>query len=344
MNQFEFDARQVADAIVAANERAANSKGDPLRQFLSAAILLTKSGGDVAQWAHWLDSEFGVGHAAAVAKAALTTGAVEAWGSNSGQVLARAFVDAIASRSLWDQVALHALSVPAHVSHVYAATYTGAGAVGEGAAKPVGSLELNLSEADVVKVAGLAVFSDELVSRHYDRDARRAIERELTRVVLDSGNAAFLDAITTTTETVPVGSSVLTQIHAGIAAAQTSVGYVVSLTPAQTLALAAALPDGRIGPLGGSLYEGVSIVPVAGASGVTVVPSSAFVLSDLGLRLDSSREATLELTDTPTQDSGTPTAATEHVSLYQTNSVALLAERSWRMRQTADAVSVEEAE
>lgn len=333
MNQSEFDARQIADAIVAANERASRAKSDGLSQFLSAAILQAKSAGNASLWAKWLEGEYGVGHAAAIAKAALTTGAVTAWDTGSGRVLSRAFVDSIAQRSLWDAVARHALTVPPHVHNVYAATYAGGGSVEEGAAKSVGALALTLTEADTHKVAAIAVFTAELVDRFYDTAARRAIERELSRAVLDSGNAAFLAAIATTPESVPAGSGVLAQIHAGLAAAQTSRGYVVAMPQAQVLALAGVLPDGRIGPQGGQLYPDVAIVAAPSATGVTVIPSGAFLLSDMGLRLDSSCEATLELSDEPTQDS-------TGVSMFQSNSVALLAERTWRMRQTADAVAV----
>jgi hypothetical protein len=57
-----------------------------------------------------------------------------------------------------------------------------------------------------------------------------------------------------------------------------------------------------------------------------------------GLDIAMSTEASLEMSDAPTQDSGAATpVATEVVSMFQTNSVAFRAERTinWRRRRAS---------
>ncbi|MDU3897845.1 MAG: hypothetical protein E7G69_15240, partial [Enterobacter sp.] len=55
-----------------------------------------------------------------------------------------------------------------------------------------------------------------------------------------------------------------------------------------------------------------------------------------GVAVDMSREASLEMESDPTGDSVSPTG-TELVSMFQTNSVAIRAERwiNWKRRRTA---------
>jgi hypothetical protein len=74
---------------------------------------------------------------------------------------------------------------------------------------------------------------------------------------------------------------------------------------------------------------------------VLVNASDIFEADDGEISIDASREASLEMSDTPTQDSAaaTPVAATL-VSMFQTNSVAIRAERTinWMRRRATSVV------
>lgn len=61
-----------------------------------------------------------------------------------------------------------------------------------------------------------------------------------------------------------------------------------------------------------------------------------YLADDGGVAVDMSREASLEMESEPVGDSVTPTP-TEMVSMFQTNSVAIRAERwiNWKRRRTA---------
>jgi hypothetical protein len=79
-------------------------------------------------------------------------------------------------------------------------------------------------------------------------------------------------------------------------------------------------------------------VPTSSAGHVVLLANATDIyLSDDGnVVLDASREASIQMLDDPTNDSVTPTA-TSMVSMFQTNSVALRAERwiNWSKRRDA---------
>jgi HK97 family phage major capsid protein len=81
-------------------------------------------------------------------------------------------------------------------------------------------------------------------------------------------------------------------------------------------------------PVIASDYVPAAIVVLANASDI-------YLADDGDITIDSSNEASLEMSDAPTGSSVTPTA-TQLVSMYQTNSVAIRAERviNWLRRRT----------
>jgi hypothetical protein len=91
-------------------------------------------------------------------------------------------------------------------------------------------------------------------------------------------------------------------------------------------------------PTGGSLF-GMPVIAsdYVGAAIVVLVNTSDIYLADDGeIAIDASREASLEMSDAPTSNSTTPTGATSMVSMFQTNTVAIRAERTinWLRRRT----------
>jgi hypothetical protein len=65
--------------------------------------------------------------------------------------------------------------------------------------------------------------------------------------------------------------------------------------------------------------------------------SDIWMADDGAVTVDASREASLEMSDGPANNSGTPTQTNDMVSMFQTNSVALRAERfiNWQRRRSA---------
>jgi len=92
-----------------------------------------------------------------------------------------------------------------------------------------------------------------------------------------------------------------------------------------------------IGMTGGTFFGLPVIVSQYVPSGtVALVNAGDIYLADEGgIAVDMSREASLEMADNPSHDSTTPTAATDLVSLWQTNSVGFRAERTinWARRR-----------
>ena len=68
---------------------------------------------------------------------------------------------------------------------------------------------------------------------------------------------------------------------------------------------------------------------------VLVNAQDIYLGDDGGLQVDASQEASLEMADATTGDSGAPTAVST-VSMFQTNSVAIRCERiiNWMRRRT----------
>jgi hypothetical protein len=85
-------------------------------------------------------------------------------------------------------------------------------------------------------------------------------------------------------------------------------------------------------PAGGTIAGITTLVsdglPAAssGTSNALLIDASGLVLGDGTITLDASRHASLEMSDAPAHNSDTPTGSSL-VSMWQTNSVALKAER-----------------
>jgi hypothetical protein len=92
-----------------------------------------------------------------------------------------------------------------------------------------------------------------------------------------------------------------------------------------------------IGISGGSL-NGIPVIVSDYVPVGTVILTNAtdiYLGDDGGISVDMSREASLEMSDAPAGDAGAGTGAAAMVSLWQTNSVGFLAERTinWKVRR-----------
>jgi HK97 family phage major capsid protein/HK97 family phage prohead protease len=243
--------------------------------------------------------------------------------------------------------------------------------VGEGAGKPTSKGAIGAVTLPYTKVAAISVITQEL-ARFSNPSAERVVRDELARSVSARIDTDFVDpAIAAVSGVKPAsitnGLTAMTSAGTSADNARTDVmnlveqfilnhmdvSSLVILMP-NTLALALSVMRNSLGQqefpgltLNGGRLEGIPVITsqylASGASyGNMVVALSA---NDIGLADDGavdvkvSGEATLEMTDTPVGESTTPTAmTTAFVSMFQSNSLAILAERfiTWKkLRSTA---------
>ncbi|MGQ7793753.1 phage major capsid protein [Faunimonas sp. B44] len=208
---------------------------------------------------------------------------------------------------------------------------------GEGSATPISRLEIAGDLVDLQRAAGFIILSRELLESagsaaeaFLSRELRRAmaavVDEGLLNTIVDSGTAAFPSAGAD-------ADAALEDIR-GLAEA-------VNLT-AESRPMFGLAPD--VARNAALLYGsgGSKIFPAFGLAGGTILDVPAIVTDGLpagtlalfdGAKLGgdletmsvtASADTTLTLSDTPTMDSTTPTA-TEVVSLYQTDCIAVLA-------------------
>lgn len=247
--------------------------------------------------------------------------------------------------------------------------------VGEGKPKPVTAFEFNASTLAYTKVAAIAVITQELArfsspsAEMLVRDALRdAVVERLDVDFIDPAHAAvanvnpasITNGLTALSSAGTSADNVRTDIQnllEGFLAANQRVGSLVLIMP-ETLALALSL---LVNDLGQREFPDISItggrllgIPVitsqyaANASGagnlvIAVNASEVFLADDGQVTVDMSTEAALQMLDNPTNDTVTPTA-TQMVSMWQTNSIALRAERfiNWAKRRSTAVVYMDD--
>lgn len=234
--------------------------------------------------------------------------------------------------------------------------------VGEGKAKPLTSWSYGRTTLEPLKVANIAVVTEELL-RDSSPSAEMLIRDELANALRERMDRDFIDPSKAASSGVSpasilngvtaIASSGTTADHvredvralfAAFIAANNAPDTGVWIMPATT-ALALSLmqnPLGQaefpgIGMTGGTFFGLPVIVSQYVPSGtVALVNAGDIYLADEGgIAVDMSREASLEMADNPSHDSTTPTEATDLVSLWQTNSVGFRAERTinWARRR-----------
>lgn len=246
--------------------------------------------------------------------------------------------------------------------------------VGEGAPKPLTSFAYTPTELGFAKVANIAVLSDELV-RFSSPSAETLVRDSLAAAIIAridtdfinpnkaAGTGASASPASITNGVTPIASSGATaanrdtDIRALFAAfiadnqnPMTAV-WIMSATRALQLSMAKNELGQKANPnlsMNGGTFEGLPVivsqyVAVSGSPAndiVVLANASEIYLADDGqVVIDASREASLQMLDNPTNSigAGSPVAPvpTTVVSMFQTNSVALRAERfiNWSKRR-----------
>lgn len=241
--------------------------------------------------------------------------------------------------------------------------------VGEGAPKPLTKFDFNAVELRWAKVANIAVLTEELM-RFSNPSAERLVRDALAAALIGRLDIDFIDPDKAAVANVSPGSitngiapisssgSDADAIRADIRALwapfiaannpPTTAVYIMSATRALALSLMrnalgqAEFPG--LSMLGGTL-DGIPVIVSeyvkndGGSAGDIVILANArdiWLADDGQVTVDASREASLQMDDAPTNNSATGTEQSL-VSMFQTNSVALRAERyiNWQRRRTS---------
>jgi HK97 family phage major capsid protein len=241
--------------------------------------------------------------------------------------------------------------------------------VAEGAPKPVTKFDFNATTLLAHKVATIAVITKEL-ARFSVPGAERIVRDSLAQAVtarididlIDPTQAAVtgVNPASLTNGVTPLAPSGVTADAARSDIARVikqyldnnnNVASLVLIMPA-SLALSLSAMRNTLGQrefsdmtINGGTFEGIPVITsqyAANQSGagnlVIAVNASDVLLADDGnVTVEASDQASLQMLDNPTNSSATATATTM-VSMFQTNSIALLAEReiTWaKARSTA---------
>ncbi|MGX8939423.1 phage major capsid protein [Symbiopectobacterium sp. Eva_TO] len=230
--------------------------------------------------------------------------------------------------------------------------------VGQGKAKPLTKFDVESITFSFAKVAAIAVLTDELIrfsNPAADALVRNALaEAVIARLDTDFINPAKAEVANVSPASVTHGIAAIPSTGSPDedAAAAFGVFVAANLQPngavwlmSSTTALALSMRKNALGQkeypdmtLLGGTFQGLPVIvsQYVGSQLVFVNAPDIYLADDGGVAVDMSREASLEMESEPTGDSITP-AGTELVSMFQTNSVAIRAERwiNWKRRRTA---------
>jgi hypothetical protein len=273
----------------------------------------------------------------AVAKAATHHGSTDAlWADADMRRIAEAFIASVGEPDLLSLLKQHARALPSGGAPVRALIASGATAnvIAEGAPKVIRRMDMMIAEGDLLKAVAAVVVSKELLTLGGEA-GRRLFEDELARAVVRSVNAAIAAGlIDSTTTNIAAASDPLASLRAGLLVAGPSAAYIVTAPATWVAWLSTAEANhGGAGVRGGRFADGIELVALDDASSMTIIPADRLAVLDGGLDLRPSDAATVDMADSPQ-------AAGEKVSLWQSNLLGLMVERSWRVEGDVSGVVV----
>jgi HK97 family phage major capsid protein/HK97 family phage prohead protease len=266
--------------------------------------------------------------------------------------------------------------VPFNVRVTGQTTGSVAGWVGQGKPKPVTSFSTNAQTLLYTKIAAIAVITEEL-ARFSSPSAEALVRDELARAVIERMDVDFVDPAHAAVANVNPAS--ITNGVTALSSAGTSADNIrtdiqnlleqfilnnqnvanLAIVMPNTLALAASILRNSLGQpefpelgINGGTLMGIPVITsqyAANQSGygnlVIALDQSAIFLADDGqVSLSASGEASIQMSDAPTNDAATGTGQSL-VSMYQTNSIAVRAERyiNWLKARTTAVSFIDDA-
>lgn len=240
--------------------------------------------------------------------------------------------------------------------------------VGQGKPKPVTKFDFNATTIPFTKVAAISVITQEL-ARFSDPSAETLVRDSLADAVIGEVDSKLFSADAAVANVSPAGllngvtpvaapatddpddiRCALLALWAGWDATNLGARPAYYATPAVARSLAfkrdalgnMAFPG--VTPFGGTL-DGVplrvsqylsELNDTAGGPLILVDEAEIFLADDGNVTVDASEQASLQMDDSPTNSSSATVTATSMVSMWQTNSIAMRAERFvwWGPRRT----------
>jgi HK97 family phage major capsid protein len=268
--------------------------------------------------------------------------------------LASAFLELLRPATILGKVDTF-LKVPFNVS---VPSQTGGGTynwVGQGAPKPVGTLQFGTVTLTILKAAGIIAITEEL-ARTSTPDAIGVIQRDMIAGISQFLDVSFIDptkaavagvspgsvtnGVTPITTAGPTPANARTDIqalaNAMVVLNLSTVGAVLILSETNALALTNALnPLGQalfpeMTPEGGRIMGYKAITSQSAGNTVALVqPNAILYADDGGITIDISREASVQM-DTVLDNP--PLATSLYTSFWQNNLVGIRAERfiNWK--------------
>ena len=307
-----------------------------------------------------------------VLKAAVAAGSTTSAGFTAliqPQIMASEFIDLLRPNLILSKMT-QARQVPTNMTFPRATTGTTAGWIGEGKPAPVTNAAFDTLVIGEHKLGAIAVFTEELLRRS-EPAAEALVRNDLIATISTAIDSAFIDqsnagvatvkpasianAATTAAASGTTAAAVRADVKAAYLAAASANQSLASacwiMNPATALSLSMMFNATTSQPefpgidfVNGGTFQSLPVVlstSVPGTIGtgfdVILAVQNEILVAEGGLAIDASREASLEMSDAPTNDTKTPTA-TSLVSLWQSGSVAIKAIRdiTWlRRRPTA---------
>lgn len=280
-------------------------------------------------------------------KAAVVAGSTAGWGSPLAQyqALVSQFEGSLRTFGAFDAMLPLMRRVPLGLARL-AIVVTGAtgSGVGQGAPKPISSLQLASGDFEPTKAICIIVVTDELARLETPQGL---LADELRAAVAASTDRVFLPGvIDTSTAPVTASGTGAEQFLADLAAAIRN----VSLSSRSRLFLAAdpvtvaalALMEGEAFSdmtVNGGVVRGVQIVPTdaiqrdTSGARLILIDASQVAAATASITLDASEQASLQLNSTPDDP---PSASTVLTSMWQQNLRALKATRWFSFKRLRD--------
>lgn len=253
------------------------------------------------------------------------------------RAMADAWIASIPEQSALDVIARFGIVLPPGTRRVTLAAGDVADQTAEGFPIAVrrpglsgGDVAMTKSTALTVMTKEFALTGGDAVLALIDKEMGASITRAVNRGVAEH----FTDSNAITT---PTTGDVLGDLRTGLQAAGPSQGYVVIAAAGLVADLACRADAGpNFGIRGGEFKRGVWVCAIDDDSQpLLIIPASRCAVYDAGLEVRPAGHASVQMSDSPTG------AAAEMVNLFQTGSVAVLAERQWHIGGDAVAVIVE---
>lgn len=237
------------------------------------------------------------------------------------------------------------------------------GYVGEGAAKPVTKPTYGSATLRFEKAAGIIVITEEL-ARFSSPSAELLVRDEMLKGLTGFFDTIFLSTTAAVSNVQPAGilNGISSTAVTGTTAAKFRVDFntimqkhitnkrdpaklVILMSAGMAMSLASMINSlgnqefPTINAKGGS-YLGVPIV-TSGAVGTNIVlidPTDILIAEDPAVRIDSSREASIEMDTNPAVGESSPiTDVSSLKSMFQNNLIAIRAEqyRTWKVARTS---------